>query len=112
MKLMISFYGVTSIYLPVEKHHQFSEFWVQLTHFTVANNISNRRNLHLSDDKADAVPGGGEALGMLGPSCAEWARRGRLVKRTVWTRLRAEPCVVNTDSEVSDGNAAFSSHVI
>lgn len=28
---MISFWGVISIYLPVGKHHQFSEFWVQPT---------------------------------------------------------------------------------
>lgn len=28
---MISFWGVVSIYLPVGKHHHFSEFWVQPT---------------------------------------------------------------------------------
>lgn len=80
MKLMISFYGVISIYLPVEKHQQFSEFWVQPTHFTVANNISNRRMLYLSDNKADAFPGGGEMLGILGPACTSWGWRGCLME--------------------------------
>lgn len=73
---MISFCGVVSIYLPVGKHHQFSEFWVQPTHSTVANNISNGRMLHLSEDRADALLGGGEALGILGPSCRDWWVQG------------------------------------
>ena len=49
------------------EHHQFSEFWVQLTHFTVANNISSRRLLHWSDDKAEASPGREEMLTALHP---------------------------------------------
>lgn len=36
---------------PMEKHHQVSEFWVQPTHFTAANSISDRR-LHFHQPAA------------------------------------------------------------